>query len=171
MILIEEKVRELRIYDDEYMTEIRAQKERIRLAKELGVPKSMHGEFSSVLELIYNTTIKVCGEIVKIGKILFTKALDFSKENPKLALGGLIGCVIALVGLVVPVVGSLVAPLVPFIGMSLGAVLDKLDREERIPDTDMLIFLEGATEVVKKFFGLANEVICAYRQEKRETIK
>lgn len=167
MIAIKEAIQQIRVFDDEFVTEIKAQKERVRIAKKLGIPESMQGEFSSILETIHNLSIKVCNETVKIGRILITKIVDFVNENPKLVLGGLIGCAVALVVGVIPVIGTLVSPFIPFIGASLGAFLDKMDRGDRIPDGDLLVFLDGASEVIKRFFKLVNEIISAYIQEKR----
>lgn len=167
MLSIKEAIREIRVFDDEFITEIKAQKERIRIAKKLGIPESMHGEFSSILEIIHNLSIKVCNETVKIGRILITKVVDFINENPKMVIGGLIGCAVALVVGVIPIIGTLIAPFIPFIGASLGAYLDKMDRGDRIPEGGLLIFLEGASETVKRFFKLVNEIISAYIQEKK----
>ena len=85
--------------------------------------KSVPAEIVTRLEELWDVTKRVAGEVMRVGRIIVLKIVDFVRANPNLAAGMAIGAAVgALVGLV-PWIGPLLQPIAMAIGAVTGAAL------------------------------------------------
>jgi hypothetical protein len=80
------------------------------------------------LEELWTTTKELGGKIIKIGKIIIFKIIDFIKRNAKMALGIVLGAAVGALINMVPLIGPLLSPLsiaiMAFFGGTVGTSLD-----------------------------------------------
>jgi len=123
--------------------------------REAGLPS----EVSMRLTKLVEATRVFAGKVIRIGKILLIKIIEFVKMHPNLATGIAVGAAIAaLVGLV-PIMGSFLAPIAIAAGVGLGAVAGyRLDRQEtgdsRINHSQPLLIAEDIIQIARDFFRL-----------------
>lgn len=81
------------------------------------------------LEGLWETTRRIGGKIVHIGRILVFEIARFIKENPNLAVGVALGAAVGTLSNLVPFIGQLLAPLAVAVGAFIGGIAGaRLDR-------------------------------------------
>ena len=163
MEITQQQIQALEAYDDKYMTKSDAQTQAIRIARRLGIPESMQGEFASVILKIYEITIKVKNEVVAFGRILINKLIEFIKENKKVIIGAFIGFIFGIALSFIPFIGPIIANFAPLLGAAYMKAKEmgengKIDASE----STLGQLFKGATEIVSKFYELVEDIIKDY---------
>lgn len=168
MEITQQQIQALEAYDDKYMTKSDAQTQAIRIARRLGIPESMQGEFASVILKIYEITIKVKNEVVAFGRILINKLIEFIKENKKVIIGAFIGFIFGIALSFIPFIGPIIANFAPLLGAAYMKAKEmgengKIDASE----STLGKLFEGATAVVLDFCKLVKDIYNAYMESRK----
>jgi uncharacterized membrane protein len=116
-------------------------------------------ELAGKLHNLVEKTKEIGGEVIAIGKIILIKIIEFAKENQNLAIGVVVGAVIAAMLSAIPVLGVLLAPIAMALGIISGHRLDKKNKGEVANQgLNIAAVAEDLIEVAKKFLQLLIDV-------------
>lgn len=137
----------------------------IRLQK-LGLPEEIVSRLHDLLTKVQN----VAGKVIRIGKVVLMKILDFVEENFFLVAGIGIGVILsaAIFGLMtsIPFVGPLLAPIAKFLGITItvaGAVAGH-SLDQVLPEVG-----QSLRQIAEKFFQLLASVFNAIFSTESQT--
>lgn len=89
---------------------------------------SVSADAKSILNSIVDTSIQVGEKIIQIGKKIFEIVIELLKAYPKASMGAVIGLLVGGLISAIPIigfiVGSLVQPLLPALGLAVGWMQD-----------------------------------------------
>ncbi|MEL6384573.1 MAG: hypothetical protein AAFQ89_19365 [Cyanobacteria bacterium J06626_18] len=129
----------------------------IRLQK-LGLPEEIVSRLHDLLTKVQN----VAGKVIRIGKIVLMKILDFVEENFFLVAGVGIGAILsaAIFGLMtsIPMIGPLLTPIAKFLGITItvaGTVAGH-SLDQVLPEVG-----QSLRQIAEKFFQLLVNVLNA----------
>ena len=124
-------------------------------------------EITNYILQLYNITKNVSGQVIKIGKIIIMKIIEFIKTNPNLSIGIALGAIAGALASIfiswIPFVGNVLTAISIGAGMFIGAVsgyrLDLIAKGEVIVDTSIFGVFGDAMQIAKKFINLFKEII------------
>jgi len=117
-------------------------------------------EIVTRLKELWEATKTLAGEVIRIGKIIVQKIVDFVRANPNLVVGLALGAAVSsLVGMV-PLIGPALQPIATVIGSIYGAgVGSQMDSGQPV---DPLV--AGAIKLAKEFFELLASIFNAVKE-------
>jgi len=130
------------------------------------VNKGLPQEVVVRLDLLWNQTKVIAGEVVQIGKILLMKIWEFVEANPNMVLGMAIGAAVGALVNLIPFIGPFLAPTAMAIGAVFGAwwgfKQDRTDRGEVVKGGPIGA-AEGAMAMAQEFFKLFAGIFLALK--------
>jgi hypothetical protein len=126
---------------------------------EQGLPS----EVSIRLKDLIDSTAKVAGRVIHIGKIVLLKIIEFAKTHPNLAIGIAVGAAIGALVSMIPFLGVYLAPITMAISVSIGAIaghrLDKIEQGQIVnTNSDLIAIGHDVIEIAKAFFSLLIDI-------------
>ena len=117
-------------------------------------------EIVTRLKELWEATKTLAGEVIRIGKIIVQKIVDFVRANPNLVVGLALGAAVSsLVGMV-PLIGPALQPIATVIGSVYGAGAgSRMDSGQPV---DALV--AGAIKLAKEFFELLASIFNAVKE-------
>jgi len=107
------------------------------------------------IEVLWEKTKVIAGQVVEIGKIIIAEIIRFINENKNLAIGVAMGAAIGVLVNLVPVLGSLLAPLAFAVGAIVGGTLGaRLDRDGDVLSDGYMGIAQEVIIIARKFFEL-----------------
>lgn len=129
--------------------------------REMGLPP----EIAIRLEALIDTTRKIGGRTINIGKIIVLKLIEFVKQHRNLAIGVAIGAAVSTLVGAIPLLGPLLAPVALVLGISVGAIAGhRLDKGIR-SDDGIISITQDVIEIAKAFFALLISIFNAVSDE------
>lgn len=130
--------------------------------RESGLPS----EIAIRLKNLVDTVKDVAGSVISIGKIILIKIMDFVKSHPNLVIGMAIGAAVAALTSMIPVLGSILAPIVALFSVTVGAVAghrtDMLANGQTVNMSDDIIAIgQDIIEIAKEFYKFLADVFNA----------
>lgn len=129
------------------------------------VNKGVSPELLHTLQPLWETTRRVGGKVIYLGKIIIDKLVTFISEHPHAAIGAAIGAGLGALSFTVPLIGPVIGPVLTvagsICGVTFGARLDygydsKIDALIRVAK-DFFAFLADIFNTLKKeLFGGLN---------------
>lgn len=123
--------------------------------------RKVPAEIVTRLKELWEKTKIVAGEVVKIGKIIAMKILEFIKENPVMFIGAALGAIVGSFISLIPFIGPLLAPLAALVGSIYGFLIGNNiddDKEGRsLP--------ESALSAANNFLKLFSEILVSIKNE------
>jgi hypothetical protein len=117
------------------------------------------------IDELWEKTLKIGDEVVRIGQIIIVEIVKFVKENPHLSTGIALGAAVGALVSMIPFLGPLLAPLSTVIGMFIGAYAGaKLDRGDKVSKGTSRIPQEMIL-IAKKFFELFAQIFNSLKNE------
>lgn len=106
------------------------------------------------LDNLWDETKTVAGKIIKIGKIIYCKILDFIAKYKHAAIGILVGAACGALASAIPLIGPLIAPVIAGLGALYGLACGaQMDTGQGVMQSVILI--------AKDFFALLIEIFNA----------
>ena len=133
--------------------------------RESGLPP----EVAMRLKILAEFTIKVGQKLLRLGKILLLKLIEFIKINPNLAIGIALGAATSVLISMVPFLGPILAPIALPLGIAVGAIAgNRLDRREADPtyhSNGWLTIPEDIIDIARKCLMHLIEMFMALKNE------
>jgi hypothetical protein len=128
--------------------------------RESGLPS----EAAIRLTHFVDTVQHIGGQLISIGKIVLLKIIEFCRAHPNLSAGVAVGAAVSAIVLLIPILGSYLAPIAFVLGVTIGAVaghrLDQAARgESHKGKSEFMIVTESLIEIAREFFALLSEII------------
>ena len=158
-------IEELQRFDNPRFNEDNARGLIDEMSSGLKLPESMKAEFDRKMVTLFQQTKIIAGKLINIGRIVFAKIYQFIQDNPNLTLGTIIGAVFGFFLAVVPLIGSILSLISPFLGAAIGGYIDYVNKGGRELDSTLQQVLAGATHTTKEFFKLLVEIFKALRND------
>lgn len=158
-------IEELQRFDNPRFNEDNARGLIDEMSSGLKLPESMKAEFDRKMVTLFQQTKIIAGKLINIGRIVFAKIYQFIQDNPNMTLGTIIGAVFGFFLAVVPLIGSILSLISPFLGAAIGGYIDYVNKGGRELDSTLQQVLAGATHTTKEFFKLLVEIFKALRND------
>mgnify|MGYP003377431002 CR=1 FL=1 len=158
-------IEELQRFDNVRFNEDNARGLIEEMSSGLKLPESMKAEFDRKMVTLFQQTKIIAGKLINIGRIIFAKIYQFIQDNPNLTLGTIIGSVFGFFLAMVPLIGSILSLISPFLGATIGGYIDYVNKGGRELDSTLQQVLVGATHTTKEFFKLMVEIFNALRND------
>lgn len=158
-------IEELQRFDNVRFNEDNARGLIDEMSSGLKLPESMKAEFDCKMVTLFQQTKIIGGKLINIGRIVFAKLYQFLQENPNMVLGTIIGAVFGFFLAVVPLIGSILSLISPFLGAAIGGYIDYVNKGGRVPDSTLQQVIAGATHTTKEFFKLLVEIFKALKND------
>lgn len=158
-------IEELQRFDNPRFNEDNARGLIEEMSSGLKLPESMKAEFDRKMVTLFQQTKIIAGKLINIGRIVFAKIYQFIQDNPNMTLGTIIGAVFGFFLAVVPLIGSILSLISPFLGAAIGGYIDYVNKGGRELDSTLQQVLAGATHTTKEFFKLLVEIFKALRND------
>ena len=126
--------------------------------RESGVPSEVAIRLKSLIDV----TSKVADHVIKVGKIILIKIIEFVRAHPNLAVGMAIGAAIGALVAWVPLLGPYLAGVVIAIGAVAGHRLDKSTTGQ--PNNgkgDLIAVSQELIEIARAFLTLLIDILNA----------
>ena len=126
---------------------------------ESGLPS----EVAIRLKNLVDTVKEVGNKTISIGKIILLKIIEFVKAHPNLAIGIAVGAAIGALVIMVPFLGTYLAPTAILLGISIGAIaghpLDKIEKGQSVnTEANLIAIGQDVIEIAKEFFKLLIDI-------------
>jgi hypothetical protein len=130
-----------------------------------GVPQ----EFITRLQVLWDYTKVVAGEVIQLGKILLMKIWEWVERNPQMLLGMAVGAAIGALTALIPFVGPLIAPFATVFGAivvgSIGSMSDKASREGiAASSSTKVVVAQGVVNMAIEFFRLFASILMGLKE-------
>lgn len=158
-------IEELQRFDNPRFNEDNARGLIDEMSSGLKLPESMKAEFDRKMVTLFQQTKIIAGKLINIGRIVFAKIYQFIQDNPNLTLGTIIGAVFGSFLGMMPLIGSILSLISPFLGAAIGGYIDYVNKGGRELDSTLQQVIAGATHATKEFFKLIVEIFNALRND------
>ena len=124
-------IEELQRFDNPRFNEDNARGLIDEMSSGLKLPESMKAEFDRKMVTLFQQTKIIAGKLINIGRIVFAKIYQFIQDNPNLTLGTIIGAVFGSFLGMMPLIGSILSLISPFLGAAIGGYIDYVNKGGR----------------------------------------
>ena len=125
--------------------------------RESGLPS----EAAIRLKRLIEVTTEINGRIIRVGKIILIKIIEFVKAHPNLAVGIAIGAAIGALVSMIPFIGAFLVPIATVIGVTIGVLRGhRLDKSANGQDqkSGLIAVTQDLIEIAKVFFRLLSDI-------------
>ena len=133
--------------------------------RESGLPP----EVAIRLKELVNFTATVGTKVIRLGKVILIKLIEFIKQHPNLAVGMALGAAVSFIVGSIPFLGPLLTPIVLPLGLIVGAVaghrLDQAQDQGTGRDSGFISITQDVLEIAREFFILFVETVQAIADE------
>lgn len=158
-------IEELQRFDNPRFNEDNARGLIDEMSSGLKLPESMKAEFDRKMVTLFQQTKIIAGKLINIGRIVFAKIYQFIQDNPNLTLGTIIGAVFGSFLGMMPLIGSILSLISPFLGAAIGGYLDYVNKGGRELNGTLQQVIAGAAHTTKEFFKLIVEIYDALKND------
>ena len=137
-------IEELQRFDNPRFNEDNARGLIDEMSSGLKLPESMKAEFDRKMVTLFQQTKIIAGKLINIGRIVFAKIYQFIQDNPNLTLGTIIGAVFGSFLGMMPLIGSILSLISPFLGAAIGGYIDYVNKGGRELDSTLQQVISGS---------------------------
>lgn len=136
----------------------------VRLS-EMGLPSEVAIRLKALLEVVR----PIGDKVVKIGKIIVLKLIEFIEKHPNLATGIALGAAVSCLISSIPFLGPILAPIALPLGITVGAIaghrVDKAQGGKMNGAFGLIEIAQDVIEIARSFFELFINTLMAISVE------
>lgn len=130
-----------------------------------GVPQ----ELVTRLQVLWDYTKVVAGEVIQLGKILLMKIWEWVERNPNMLIGMAVGAAVGALTALIPFIGPLIAPFATVFGAivvgAMGSISDKASREGiATASSAKVVVAQGVVNMAIEFFRLFASILLGLKE-------